>query len=85
MSRSELEWEVLLSSERMASAAASRLQVELAVALRETAALRAERDNLVRRLESIIVRCEEGDNRVDWLPTIASIARGNTAPTKEAK
>ena len=30
---------------------------------------------LAEALESIIVRCEEGDRRIDWLPTIASIAR----------
>lgn len=28
-----------------------------------------------KALEAIIVRCEEGDKKSDWLPTIADIAR----------
>ncbi len=26
-------------------------------------------------LEAIVIRCEEGDPRTDWLPTIARIAK----------
>ena len=36
-----------------------------------------ERD---RALEAIIIRCEEGDKRSDWLPTIASIAKHALEP-----
>jgi hypothetical protein len=31
-------------------------------------------------LQAIMVRCEEGDKKFDWIPTIASIAREALAP-----
>jgi hypothetical protein len=34
-----------------------------------------ETRRLRQALEAIIVRCEEGDQRTNWLPTIADIAR----------
>ena len=40
---------------------------------------------LVRALAAIQVRCEEGDKRSDWLPTIASICRTALAKFQEAK
>lgn len=36
-------------------------------------------------LEAIIIRCEEGDKRTDWLPTIASIARHALNPDLTAE
>ena len=37
-----------------------------------------------RALEAIIIRCEEGDKRSDWLPTIACIAHVALKPSEIA-
>lgn len=49
--------------------------IPTAITRGEAGALLAERANLREALEAIVVRCEEGDPRSDWLPTIASIAK----------
>ena len=40
---------------------------------------------LTKALESIIVRCDEGDPRSDWLPVIAGIARSALSRSEAAE
>jgi hypothetical protein len=47
------------------------------VVLAEEAAARLEQ--LEAALRAIIIRCEEGDKKSDWLPTISNIARAALA------
>jgi len=38
-----------------------------------------------RNLEAIIVRCEEGDRRSDWLPIIAQLAKDTRTALRQAQ
>lgn len=40
-------------------------------------------DTMLAALEAIIIRCEEGDKRTNWLPTIASISSVAIAAAKK--
>lgn len=63
------------------------LETELKIANHQIECFVEDRDKLERELgrrekvlEAIIIRCEEGDKRTDWLPTIARIACAALAP-----
>lgn len=65
----------------------ARLEGELKIANHQIECFVEDRDKLERELgrrekvlEAIIIRCEEGDKRTDWLPTIARIACAALAP-----
>jgi len=41
----------------------------------EVAALMSRNTSMGQALQDILIRCEEGDKRSDWLPVIARLAR----------
>ena len=50
--------------------------------LLEREAAKAEARRYKRGLDAIIIRCDDGDPKVDWLPTIKLIAEAALAPAE---